>query len=231
MGLKYVPWRDAKQDDWALSDDGYVGECLKISGPYRHGGALEHTFSFARMWGSSKGKLNYLERKATRSYCLTSAQHWAEHEVANTRSKRFIEAYVMMFMAGNGIDWAKLGQIYRPDDSGRDPARRAKHLFKQEAFQKMIQQKMIEVFKGKNKTEGDVIDMLDKSFAMAEKVKNPTEMRKATEDYIRLFDMLPEKQPGAIFPYGEEVPWEEGEIEGSLEGAKKLTGKKKILSE
>ncbi len=194
---------------------------MKISGPYPPGKALEYTFSFARIWDSSKSKLNYLERKATRSYSLSSAKHWAEHEVSNTRSKRFILAYVMMFMAGDGIDWAKLGVIYRSDLSGRDPARRAKHLFKQEAFQRMIQEKMIEVFKGKNKTEGDVIDMLDKSFAMAEKVKNPTEMRKATENYIQLFDMMPEKQPQGILPYSEEVDWEGGEIAGEIDAAQK----------
>ena len=227
MGLKYVPWRDAKQDDWALSDDGYVGECLKITGPYKPGGALEHIFSFARVWGS-KSKLNYLERKATRSYSLASAKHWAEHEVVSTRAKRFILAYVMMFMAGNGIDWAKLGQIYRPGDSGRDPAKRARHLFKQEAFQRMIQEKMVEVFKAKDLSEGDVIDMFKEAYDLAKKTKNVKEMREVAEDFRDMLDMLPERHPGKIFPF-EGVEWHEGEIEENLEDAKKLTGAAKAL--
>ena len=169
LGIRYVNWRDAKKGDWVLSDDGYVGECLKIYGPYGKRQSRQFMFSFAYIWDDSKLKLNYLERKATKSYSRVATGHWAETEVKKRRSRRFILAYVLMFIAGD-VDWAKLGLIYRSDQ--KEPARRAKHIFRQEAFQKMISKKMIEVLEEKGKTEGDVIDMLDKSFKMATQEKH-----------------------------------------------------------
>ena len=83
----------------------------------------------------------------------------------------------------------------------------------------MIQQKMIEVFKEKEKTEGDVLDMLDKAFEMAKKNKDPKEMRLVAEDFRDMFDMEPEKPLRGMLPYGEEVPWEEGEIADEIEAA------------
>ena len=207
LGIKYVYWRDAKKGDWVLSDDGFVGECLKIYGPYGKTKSRQFMFSFAYAWENSKSKLNYLERKAARSYWTSGTKHWAEKEVGKSRSKRFILAYVMMYFAGN-IDWEKLGLIYRSDRHS-EPTRRAKHLFKQEAFQKMIKQKMIDVFKEKGKTEGDVLEMFDKAFEMAKNNKDPKEMRLVAEVYRDLFEMLPEKQVVDKFLPGEEVDWDE----------------------
>ncbi len=92
-----------------LIDDGYVGECLKINGPYvpRHTkqSRSEMVFSFAKVWQNRKAKLLYLERKVHRSYSRMSTKHWAETEVKSRRGKRFIEAYVMNFMSGFDFDW------------------------------------------------------------------------------------------------------------------------------
>lgn len=218
LGLKYVPWRESKVGDWVLSDDGYVGECLKIYGPYGKKKEYFMSFSFAGAWRRENFKINYLDRKVTRAFSQASTKPWAEYEVNQPRAKRFIHAYVMMFLAGN-IDWKRLGLIYRKDYT-RIPAKNAQFLFRQEAFQRMIQEKMIEVFQKKGKTEGDILDMLDKSFDMAESVKDPKEMRLVTEDYIKMFDMEPEKQISKEIHYGDEIEWVKGEIEGEIEAAK-----------
>ena len=223
-GIKYLPWREARPGDWGLSDDGYVGECLTVK---KYGGSLEYAFSFARLWGSKNAKLNYLERKATRSYHMVSTKPWAEREVTRGRAKRFILAYVMMFMAGGKIDWKKLGLIYRPDHKNKNPARNAQYLFKQEAFKRMIQEKMIEVFKDKNLTEGDVIDMFKEAYDKAKNTGNVKEMRKVAEDFRDLLDMLPEKPLRGMLPYGEDAEW--SELDDDLEGAKELTGAVKKL--
>ena len=127
------------------------------------------------------------------------------------RARRFILAYVMMKITKKKIDWAELGRVYRADTNTNDAVRRVKYVFHQEAFQRMIQIKMIEVFKERNKTEGNVIAMLDEAFDMAKANKDPKEMRLATEKFIELFDMLPEKKLGRIpgYPVGEEADFED----------------------
>lgn len=232
LGIKYVYWLEAKKGDWALSDDGYVGECLKVYGPYKQGKYLRRmmTFSFAAVWDNEGTvKLKYLERKATRAYSRMATGHWAESEVKSARAKRFILAYVMMFMAGK-IDWRKLGIIYRPNEEKKDPVRRAKFMFKQEAFQRMIKQKMVEVFKDKDITEGDVVDMFSATYALAKKKKDIKEMRKVAEDFRDLLDMLPHRPVlgGQLFPT-EDADWEE--IDQQIREGKTLSGRKKQLKE
>ncbi|GAG82660.1 unnamed protein product, partial [marine sediment metagenome] len=187
-GIDYVPWRDCKKGDWVLSDDGYVGQCLDILGPY---GDKSHKtfrryfiFSFGKAWEQKYSRLNYLERRANRSYASTSAEDWATLETKHQRGKRFVEAYVAMFMTGR-IDWEKLGRIYRPDQ--KNPEMAARFIFKLEVFKKMIQQRMVEVFKDRNMSENDVIDMLMETFKKAKKNDDPKEMRKVAEDFIDMF--------------------------------------------
>ena len=186
-----------------------MGECLAIYGPYyRKGhkrGGREMVFSFAKVWDNKNLVLSFEEHKANRSYSRMNTAHWAESEVKKARSRRFILAYVMMFLSGGGIDWYKLGVLYRPDSVRTSPARTAKYIFKQEAFQRMIQQKMIQIFSGRNKTEGDVLDMLDKTFAVAAVSKDPKNMLAVTQEYIELFSMRPETTNGKQIPgYGAE---------------------------
>jgi len=228
VGLEYVHWKEAQVGDWALSDDGYVGECLDIKGPYTNyagSKAVFMIFSYGKVFNYPNTKLNYLERKATNSYSRISTKDWVTIEAQIKRGKRFINAYVMNFMAGVPIDWEKLGLLYRADE--KEPAKKAKYLFNQEVFKKMIQQKMIEVFKGEGKTESDVIKMLDKSFEMAEGNKDPKEMRLVAEDFIELFDMKPKE-----LPLGREIPYDESNVRDELQDdigkAQLELGQKKI---
>ena len=195
-GIEYVHWREAKVGGWALTDDGYVGECIKIYGPYTQKGYKRRNmaFSFARAWDNKGYQLNYQDRKKFRAWSSMSTEHWAERKVNTRAAKRLILAYVLMFMTGK-IDWRKLGIIYQPNNDPRYYAKRVKLLIKQEAFQRMIQEKMVDIFKRRDKSEEDILDMVDKSFAMAEKKENAKDMRKGAETYIRLFDMNPVVQP------------------------------------
>lgn len=195
-GIEYVHWREVKPGGMALSDDGYVGECIKIHGPYTQGKYKRRNIilAFARVWDNPGYQLEYLSRKKFRAWSSMSDNHWAERLVKTRHAKRLILAYVLMFMNGK-VDWRKLGLIYEPNNNPRYLAKRVKFLFMQEAFQRMIQEKMVEIFKKRDKSEEDILDMLDKSFDMAEKKGNAKEMRMATETYIRLYDMNPADQP------------------------------------
>lgn len=232
-GIKYSHWKEAKEGEWALSDDGYVGECLSVMGPYTNYQNYKRyfmVFSYGKAFKCHSAKLNFLDHKATNSYCWIGTNDWATKESRTTRGKRFITAYVMMFMAGESIDWKKLGLIYRPDRKGTAPARVAKRLFKQEAFKEMIQQKMIEVFKGKNISEEDVIEMFQDALAVAKDKKDAKEMRKVAEDFRDMFDMNPKELPrGSEVPYIQDAVVEE--LQADIDSAKALEGPKKALPE
>lgn len=230
VGIEYVPWREAGRGDWALSDDGYVGECLDVMGPYtnRIGKTARFMiFSYGKAFDYPSTKLNFLEHKATKSYGNVSTKDWATLEAMKKRGKRFITAYVMNFMAGVPIDWEKLGLIYRPDQEGKRPDRTAKHLFNQEVFKEMIQQKMIEVFKGKEISEGEVIDMFLDALKQAKLNKDAKEIRMVAEDFRDMFDMNPKVLPmrGEIPPESEA---EYEEIQADIDRAQLELGQKRI---
>lgn len=230
-GIEHLPWREAGKGGWALSDDGYVGECLDIMGPYPSNRAQDTRymiFSYGKVFDHPKAKLNFLERKANRSYSCISTKHWATIEANRKRGQRFITAYVMNFMAGVPIDWKKLGLIYRADLEGKKPELTAKNLFSQGVFKEMIQQKMIEVFKGKEITEYDVIDMFKRALAVAEANKDAKEIRKTAEDFRDMFDMNPKPIPrgGEIPPHIEDAEVEE--LQSDIDQAQIELGQKRL---
>ncbi len=231
-GIEYVHWKQAQVGDWALSDDGHVGECLAIMGPYTNQRGMESRFmifSYAKTFNYSSTKLNFMDHKVTNSYGTISTKDWATVEANSGRGKRFINAYVMNFMAGVTIDWEKLGLIYRPDQAGKEPGRTAKHIFSQEAFREMIQQKMIEVFKGKNISEPDVIEMFRDALVMAKANKDAKEMRMIAEDFRDMLDMNPKE-----LPRGREIPYDEAdvvdELQGDIDQAQIELGQKRIAA-
>jgi len=184
-------------------------------------------FSYGKVFNYPTTKLNFMDRKATNSYSRISTKDWATIETQIPRGKRFITAYVMNFMAGTHIDWEKLGIVYRPDQEGREPGITARHLFKQEAFREMIQEKMIEVFKDKKISEDDVIDMFMNALKQAKTNKDAKEMRMIAEDFRDMFDMNPKELPrGGEVPYIEDAVVEE--LQGDIDRAQIELGPKKI---
>lgn len=208
-GIEYVYWKQAQPGDWALSDDGYVGECLKAK-TYTDGRRPNLarrlvTLSFGRMWVYPSARLEYLPRKAKGAYSYCSPTTWADVEARKTRTKRTVHAYALMVIDGQGVDWKKLGLIYRPDQ--RIPAATVRRLFKQEAIREMIDKRFRELISARGITEGDVIDMLLGAFKTAEANKDAKEMRMVAEDFRDMFDMNPKELPRG------------GEIPGHIEGA------------
>ena len=223
-GLTYVRWQDAKAGEWALTDDGYVGECWKVNGPYLDKWGRprsEHVFTYARKWSSPKARILYKERKIHRSWSRACTGSWAATEMKNKRAKRFLMAYVMMFMSGKGIDWERLGLIYRPNDEPWRQIAQVKHLFKQEECQRMVEEKVAEVLIGKGMTPGKVVEMFEETYKMAKADRDIKEMRRITENFRDLLDMLPRPETGALPPWmGTGEPAEFEDIAGQIEAAK-----------
>ena len=195
LGIVYVPWREAQQGQWALSDDGYVGECLKVytPGPHARGSATQIALSFGCGWDPPNNKLTYLDRVANRAWTTSSTDHWTEIEVRRKRTKKAILVYVMMFLSGGGIDWPQIGIIYRKDWEGNDPGGRMERYFKYPAFVKAVQDKLMEVLSARGKSKEDIFQMLDEAFAMARGNKDAKTMRVVAVDYAEMAGMFPAK--------------------------------------
>ncbi len=224
LGIQYAVWREARPGQWGLSDDGYVGECLKVYDPKGGKAPKQVVLSFGCQWTSPSNKLTYLDRVANRAWSENSGKHWTEREVRRTRSKKAILAYVMMFFSGGGIDWPQLGIIYRKDWENNDPGGRIQHYFKQPAFKKAIENKMIEVLSGRGKSREDILSMFDKAFEIAEKNKDPKAMRLVARDLAEIAKMFPAKSGFKQIPVHPGDAALEGEfiqIEGAVESAQK----------
>lgn len=230
-GIEYVPWQEAKKGDWVLSDDGYVGECLDIQGPYTNyqdSKKIFMTFSFGKLWQQKGSELSYLKRKATGAFYTTSDTHWAVREISRRRAKNLIDAYVAMFMVGR-IDWDRLGRIYRSDQ--KNPAMAAKFIVRQEVFRKMISERLQKEFSEKGITEGDVIDRYLAIYKKANREKNPDlrVMKSVTDEFRDMLDMKPKQLPaGRGYPPGEEVDADYEEIQADIDRAQIELGQKKI---
>lgn len=230
-GIEYVPWRECEKGDWVLSDDGYVGECLDITGPYRaktQGTSARYfIFSFAKLWEGKYSKLSYLDRKATGGYYSTSGYGWVERELRSQRGRRFVNAYVIMFLAGR-IDWAKLGRIYRADQ--KNPTKAAKYIIKQERFKKMIEERLKKEFSDRGITEGTVLDNYKDIYEKADTDKNPNLkiMKSVTDEFRDMLDMKPRHEPRGRELTGEEVEGEWEELEAAADKAESELGQKKL---
>src|SRR5690554_2365459 len=83
-GLSFVPWREARPGDWALTDDGYVGECLRrqeYTDPSTKTPRVFLTFTFARVWAGPKARLSYAERRDKGGFYLQKAESWIDAEL------------------------------------------------------------------------------------------------------------------------------------------------------
>lgn len=230
-GIEYVPWRECEKGNWVLSDDGYVGECLDIMGPYRakfnSNSARYFIFSFAKLWEGKYSKLSYLKRKATGGYYSTSGYGWVEREMKSQRGKRFVDAYVAMFLAGR-IDWSRLGRIYRADQ--KNPIKAAKYIIKQERVKKMIEERLKKEFSDRGITQGSVIDKYVHIYKTADDEKNPNlrVMKSVTDELRDMLDMMPKHESRGRGLLGEEVDAEWGELEDAANKAELGLGQKKL---
>lgn len=183
-GLKPVPWREANPGDWALSDDGYVGECLRVF-ESEIASSRHVTLTYGADWDKSIKPLLYEERAATFNWSGSSKSDWARRDSRKTRAKIAIAAYVVMRQAGQQIDWKTLGQIYRPDQ--RIPEARVRRDFKKAAFQEMIQRELERVLVESESTPNRTIEMYNEAFSTAKTKGQPSVMVDVADRFSELW--------------------------------------------
>jgi hypothetical protein len=174
--IDYIDWRYAREGLWALTDDGDVGECLKVQKYPRENRdrvAYFMTFSFCRKWLTRKKSdasivgnpeleaQEFLEKGA---YYMSSPKSWIEAEVDKTRTKRAISLYATLFIAQDGhltdSDWNLIGQAYRP--FVENPRATVKRLFKKDMIQDMASNKVANLLENAGVTRKSVVENMEK---------------------------------------------------------------------
>jgi len=187
--LEFIEWKKAEKGDYALSDDGFVSECLDVK---QYKDAYQKIFPFARAWVSKRAKLLYEPHRDSGEFSQMGIRSWDERESATTRAKNAVNLYVQQMMQTGKIDWNAIGEIYRPNQ--QVPGATVKRLFKSEKIMSLIDKKIQDYLDDRDLNQGDVLDIIASAIELAKQNGDPSNMLRGAEQYIRIMDMLPNKQ-------------------------------------
>jgi len=186
--LPYKYWKECQAGDFGVSDDDYIAECINVK-IYKN--AVEIQFPYGKMWLGDRYKLEYLPHRDSGNFSQITSKSYDDVEAAKSRTQRAVQLYTQMFLAGDGIDWNLLGQVYRKNEKRPDMS--AKRLFKNEKVKTMVADELKKVFEEKNISEGDVIEIITDAIEIAREKEDPGTMLRGSEQFIKLMDMYPSK--------------------------------------
>tara|TARA_R100001082_G_C4349390_1_gene153822 strand:- start:230 stop:946 length:717 start_codon:yes stop_codon:yes gene_type:complete len=186
--ISFKEWKVCTAGDFGVSDDGYIAECVKRT---KYKKQTEIQFPFGKAWISKTAKLLYEPRRLTGNYDGVSSRSWQDIEARKSRTKNVVDVYVRMLLNGGPIDWQQLGEMYRSDQ--KRPDLTVKRLFKLEKVKKMVDKRIDDALKERGIDEGEVLDVIADAIAIAKEKKDPSNMLKGAETYVRILDMLPKK--------------------------------------
>lgn len=189
-GIAYVHWKDAEVGDMALSDDGYVGECV-FRKEYNKSKVFVKTI-YGVQWVREDLQLNFLPNYEMGIYSLIKPLNWGERESKQQRTKNVINAYIGQLMSPYQVDWNILGNVYRPEQ--RRPDLSVKRLFKNKMVKGMIEEKLKEVMTEKGITKSFVLDKMLSAIEIAEGKQDVGGILKATDSFMDLLEMKPSKR-------------------------------------
>ena len=192
-GYFYIEWKHANEGDYALSDDGYVGECLSRK-VYTDKKGRTKTFikcAHGVQWVTNSGKFMYEPNKEAGTYSHVKPSRWEEKEARTTRAKNAVNAYVADIIQGNKPDWEMIGKIYRPDQ--KIPEATARRLFKKKRIVDMVEKKLKEILIDKGITQEQVVDLQLEALDIARSKGDISNFLKVTDSFMDLLQMKPGK--------------------------------------
>lgn len=184
--LKYKHWKDCKEGEWGISDDGYIAQCLAVK---TYASGIEMTYPYGKQWVTKTSKLEFEPHWESKNFNSVSTKSNMELELQKRRSKDVLDAYMTYIFAGKTPDFEKLGQMYRPDQ--KKPAWTVKRLLKTKGMKQMIKDKMKEVLTERGIDEGYVLDTIKDAIGVAKVNEDPGNMIKAAKELSDYLDMKP----------------------------------------
>jgi len=192
--LKYKHWKDVYEGEYGLSDDGYVGKCVKRATYTDKYGRTKTNIRmcYGTQWVSNNARLLYEPNKKAGVYGHVKPTHWIDKEKNTTRAKEAVSAYVAMKMADGKLNWDKIGRIYRSDQ--QSPGVTAKRLFKTKEIKDMVEEKIKELLTKKGVTKDSVLDLHIEAVEMAKAKGDVSNMLKVGDVFMDLLEMKPNKK-------------------------------------
>jgi hypothetical protein len=199
LGIKYAHWKKVKEGDWALTDDGFVMQCLKRR---EFSGGDEIVLSGARAWEKQK-QILWIGRRETRSWSEPTEGTWGEHMAHSRRGKAIAHAAATMLLNTGRFDYEKLAQMYRPDHSF--PVSSLKRLLKQPEIREMIRKEVETALSKEGVTNEYVIALGKEVVNSARNSENVAEMGRMFERWVKLLGLNDNTQTREISPHGSGV--------------------------
>jgi hypothetical protein len=193
-GLPFLHWKLAKEGDYAITDDGYVGLCIGRKNYTDKNGRVK---TFVRLchganWAGNTNRIEYMVNKAFGSYSQSNPKSWQQRESRRTRTKNLISAYVGQALSSKGFNYDVLGNIYRPDQ--QNPSVTVKRVLKQEFIRNMIEKKLKEIMEEKGISKSSVVDTLLEAIDIARQKQDVTNMLKTCDYFMELLEMKPSRR-------------------------------------
>jgi len=191
--IAYQPWKQAYTGDYALTDDGYVSRCLGRKEYTDANGGIK---TFVKLscgvgWVTPSAKILFELNHSYGVYSKTNpSKSWEDDEINKTRSKNTINTYATMMLAG-GVDYAKLGQVYRPDS--KIPEATVRRFLKNEKVKMEVEKKVKEILSQKSINKEFAIDNLIRALDMADSKSDVGNFLKANDQIMDLLEMKPNK--------------------------------------
>tara|TARA_X000001382_G_scaffold64136_1_gene44399 strand:- start:1855 stop:2676 length:822 start_codon:yes stop_codon:yes gene_type:complete len=183
--LDYKYWKEAKAGEYGLTDDNYVAKCIKRR---TYSGRVNVVYPFGQQFinKSGSGKLEYEPHKFSGSFSMISSKKAWETKKGKTLYKQFAKIYALMTLAGK-VNYQKLGKAL--GDSEALPSAKAKALLKKEWMQDMVNEEIKKHLDKKGIDEGNVIDMINEAYEIAKTKKDPSNMLRASENFVNILGM------------------------------------------
>lgn len=170
-GIEFASdWREARQDGWARTTDGYVAQCIKRRDYQSRRGEARVVlrFSFCEAVLPYTREIRWEERRGTRNFGRKNV-NWIQMEMSTKRFKRMVKAYVTMYLNGK-IDFEMLGKLYRPDQ--KIPEATVKMLLRREEVKLKVTEELNAVLTGAGITDDALAKLWKDAADIATKSKD-----------------------------------------------------------
>ena len=176
-GLKYNHWRDAREGQWALSDDGFVSKVITRKS-YKSNSEIDNVYlRFA--WGYTFYNPRYrgreLKVKGRKSNTTMSGKRPIEVKAKQKKMQNLAMVYAQTMNTEETI--AKVcGEVTSNEN------RRVKRYMRTEVFKGMVREELSKLLSDHGMTENYTLELLERTIGMARDKKDVTNLMRAIEN-------------------------------------------------
>lgn len=182
--IKYVDWREAQIGQWALSDDGYVGQVIKRKTYTTKASLLK---DFVRTpWGYTflnKDKGGKFNAEGRKSNTTLSGKKDTEVRCNSPRMKLLAKVYAIMGSKRKSIESVYGTDLAKPQYFGIKTSMKTKY------FKENVKKEHAELLSKHGFTEDYTMELLQETIEMAKGKKDVTNLMKAVDNLQDLHGM------------------------------------------